>query len=612
MSTQAKILFRFILALTALTLFAFAGCGDDDDDSGGDSEAPTDDDVDDDLDDDADDDADDDTQPECDAGEQKCDDQALDILVCSEAGQWGISVRCMEDQGRLCENAACVDHWLYDSPGFDSCVMDPHATVLGLAEKAAWYDEVASRLHIHPEHKRIHNVTIPDGITEETGTWWDVINWHTGENDGLWTGLYITSQAFRYAVTGDDDALAVLGVMMDGMLIGTRITGVPGLFTREYIDPGIAGMECPADPMEYVPDVEKDDNQWVKVDGDGAIITYDPTSEQWVRSDHFVPFQYAGWCWLDNVSQDEYAGHMLALGSVYMLVDDEEIRGIAAQLLAEVADHLMQNDMALVDWDGRETEHGRFWPLALTDFPGFNAIMGLNYIKMGAVASGRQDLLDYYDDCLLQKNGPNDCLDRYLTPPVSFADWLWLSGFYIGRDGCKSNWNNISMGFCNIFTLIWYEWEIELRRQLQDVLENSMFNYRDSAREMANQHNAAWSVIHASMKDTGPESSGPDIAAVNDAICALRQFPESKSMPELHVGEDDYPTDESCESRFDGRYLTFDPVPVYQQCPSTFVWWGNPFAHENCTENPQHIKQPADYLLPYWMGRYFGYIDESW
>ena len=38
----------------------------------------------------------------------------------------------------------------------------------------------------------------------------------------------------------------------------------------------------------------------------------------------------------------------------------------AATLLEEVSEHLMTNDMAFVDWDGRVTEHGRFWLLALT------------------------------------------------------------------------------------------------------------------------------------------------------------------------------------------------------------------------------------------------------
>jgi len=558
----------------------------------------------------ADDDVDDDLPPECSDDETRCSDDAYVLWEC-EDGRWTVGEYCMRDYGRLCENEVCVEPWRYGSPEFDPCWDDPHATAMTLAEKAAKYDRLARVLHVHPDYKRIAHVTVAEGYSEDNATYENVVQWHTGENDGLWTGLYIASQAFRYAVTHDEQALDNLRLMMEGMEMGTRITGVDGLFTREYINPAIEGMSCPSNPADYIPDVEKDDNRWVKVDADGTIIVYDGTD--WVRTDHKVPAEFAGYCWIDNVSKDEYSGHMLALGATYLLVDDPEIKAKAAELLEEVADHLMTHDMATVDWDGRVTEHGRYWPLAMDDFPGFNAILALSYIKMGAVASGREDLVDFYDDCLLQKSGPNYCIHRPMTPPASFADWLWAVGLYIGHDACKSNWNNFSMTFCGMFTLIWYEHgDVALREYCADVLEYLMFTHFDNYRDMKKQHNAAWTMMYASMKNVGPGSTGQDITAVNDAICALRQFPESKAMPTLHIGEDEFPTDWNCESRFEGNYLTYEPVPVYLRCPATFTWWGNPYRHQHCDENLRYIKHPADYLLPYWMGRYFGYIDESW
>jgi hypothetical protein len=607
---------KVFACLMCLLLVAgwMVGCAADDDDDDNDDAMPADDDdaTDDDAtpgddDDDDNDDDDNDDSAECDDGETACTDDALNVLVC-EQGAWRPGEKCLADQGRLCEAGACVDPWRYGSPTFDSCAGDPHATAASLSAKAAHYDEIAARLHIHPDHKRIQNVTLDEGYTEDDATWENVVNWHTGENDGLWTGLYIASQAFRYAVTGSGEALDNLEVMLEGMVDGVRITGVPGLFTREYITPGIAGMSCPTDPSAYVPDVEKDDNRWVKVDTDGTILVYDTGAADFVRTDHQVPARFAGYCWLDNVSQDEYAGHMLALGAVLMLVDDEAVYGMAATLAEEVAAHLMDNDMAVVDWDGRLVEHGRFWPLALTDFPGFNSIMGLNMVKQGAVASGREDLLDYYDNCLLQKNGPVKCIDQPISPPVSFANYLWIPGLYVGVEGCQSNWNNMAIAFCQMFPLVWFEHDPVLRNQLHYTLENRMFYFRENPREIAAQHNAAWALMYASMKRLGPGSTGQDVAAVEDALCALRQFPESKVQPSLEVGEDLFPTDLTCESRFEGRFLTFDPIPVHQRCPGTFTWWSNPYEHEYCEENLRSIRQPADYLLPYWMARYFEYV----
>jgi len=513
----------------------------------------------------------------------------------------------MEARGRLCEDEACVDPWRYGSPEFDPCLNDPHATAMTLAEKAAKYDHLAEVLHVHPAHKRIAHVTLADGYTEEDATWENVVQWHTGENDGLWTGLYITSQTFRYGVTRDAQALENLRLMMEGMELGMRITGVSGLFTREYITPGIEGMSCPSDPKHYVPSDDKHDNRWVKVDEDGTVVIYDCLSEQWIRTSHSVGEEFAGYCWLDNISQDEYSGHMLALAATYRLVDDPTVRGKAAGLLEEVADHIMRNDVAFFDWDGRRTEHGDIW---------YNPAYALAWVKPGLVASGRADLLDFYDNCLLQRDEARyGCRRRpyFLTFPYDeYMPAGALVGFYWGHDGCRSNWNNFAMIFCAMFTLLLHEHDPELRTLAGDVLEKLLFHHFDNTREMSRQHNACWTTMYAAMKNVGPGSTGQDVAAVDDAICALRQFPESKASPELHVGEELFPTDWSCESRFEGRYLTFDPVPVYLRCPKTFTWWSNPYEHQHCDENPRYIKHGADFLLPYWMGRYFGYIEEGW
>ena len=510
---------------------------------------------------------------------------------------------CTKDPG----STAPVDPLPNDDPPFDACIDDPHATAMSLAAKADKYDRLAETLHIHPRHKRINHVTVAEGYDESNATWEDVVQWHTGENEGLWTGLYITSQAFRYAVTRDAQALANLRLLMEGMEQGMRITGVSGVFTRQYITPGIEGMECPSDPMDYVPDVEKDDNQWVKVDEDGTILVYDPDAGAFVRTGHRVPAEYAGYCWLDNVSQDEYAGHMLALASIIALVDDPEVAGKAAGLAEKVSHHLMRNGLNFVDWDGRLTEHGMLW---------FNPAFTLGFVLPGVVASGREDLRDFYDNCLLSKAEPRyDCMGWRRILRFSYGDLMEpvaRNFVYAGPEGCKSNWNNFAMVFCAVYSQLLLETHEDVRTLVADVMENLLFYHEGHVRAMANQHNAAWTILYASMKNKGPGSTGEDVAAVEDAICALRQFPESKSMPELDVGEDLFPTDWSCESRFRNRYLTFDPVPVYLRCPRNFAWWAVPYEHQQCSENPRHIYQPADYLMAYWMGRYYGYIGASW
>jgi len=452
-------------------------------------------------------------------------------------------------------------------------------------------------------------VTLREGVFEDEAGWEDVERWHTGENDGLWTGAYIASQGFRYAVTGDPEALETIRFFLEGMVRGTRITGIPGLHTREFRIPSIPGMECPADPNQYIPDVEKDDNKWVHVDQDGTVLVYD--GAQWVRTSHRVPEEFGGTCWLDNISKDEYSGHLLALGVLYKLVDDASVRQTVSMLLTEVADHLIDNDMQFVDWDGRVTEHGRVYPMAFDDFPGFNAALGLSWMRMGVEASGRQDIQDYYDFCLLQRGDAIDCLHHPFQPPLAFPRYMDFLGLYLGPTGCKNNWNNFNMTFMAVFNLIWYEIDPYLRPYFQEVLERQMIQYNDNDRDMLKQSNSFFNFIFAAMKKHGPGTTGPAYSTVEDAVCALREFPASKAVPTIHSGEDQYPTDWTCESRFAGSYLTFDPLPIRDRCPGIFIWTRNPYRHSHCDENSRRINAPADYLLAYWMGRYFGFIDQD-
>jgi len=80
---------------------------------------------------------------------------------------------------------------------------EPGATHGTLAQKAAYYDGIAARLHVHPDLKWIMAVTLPcaagdcsrSSVPQESATWRDVERWNDGENDGLWSALYMASQA---------------------------------------------------------------------------------------------------------------------------------------------------------------------------------------------------------------------------------------------------------------------------------------------------------------------------------------------------------------------------------------------------------------------------------
>jgi len=510
------------------------------------------------------------------------------------------------------------------TPLWSTCPDEPLATAESLSDKAAGYGEIATRLHLHPDMPWImpvglatQEVPCEDGAAgvctvpvapESEATWEDVATWHTGENDGLWSGLYLASLAFQYAVTGSEEALATLRWLLDGEVARMAITGVPGLFTRQLIPPGVAGIGCPADPIEYVPDIQKNDNQWLMVSESGCVQVADPETLAWVDTDHCGLDAFAGYCWLDNVSQDEYAGHMLALATVAKVVDVPEVRDLAVSLIEQVGVHLMDNDLAFVDWDGRVTEHGKLWVTSFSSTPGFLAIQAMAFLKIAATVTGRADLQAFYEGCLLQRGDAamGKCLSHGLEIGESYLDYLPDVLAYAGEEGCKSNYNGFSMGMTYFFEFLWFESDPDLRAQVQAVFDTELM-LADSPRALIIQKNAWYNVMWAASRHQGSESDEVTHQAVEDAVCSLRQYPASKARFARDPGAL-YP--HYCDSRLGSSHCEH-PIPVAERCSSHFLWWGSPYSRSACGADPAHIDHPADYLLAYWMGRYFGFIAEE-
>lgn len=559
----------------------------------------------------------------CAEGDWSCSEDGYTLRRCVE-GKW-VETACMANERRLCEGGACVDPWRYGSPTWRTCPDDPFATGGTLAQKAAWYDGIARRLHLHPTLKWVMGVTLPKvevacpqgktppcydaAVSEGEATWADVERWHSGENDGLWSGLYLASQAYRWAATKDPEALENIRILLEGEIARMRITGVPGVFTRQFIPPGVAGIGCPQDDAAYVTDVEKDDNRWVQIRDDGCVWVIPHDTMQWTKTDHCGLDEFAGWCFLDNVSQDEYAGHMFALGALWRLVEVPDVRGAVRDLIEQVGVHLMENHLAIVDWDGRVTEHGKLWATSFADTPGFLAAESLAFLKMAVEVSGREDLRDFYENCLLQRSGPRPCLPWPLEveDPKPYTEFLPMMWAYVGeKGGCKSNFNNYSMVMSYLHLLLWFEGDPVVREAAQEVLDRELMRY-DSPRALITHKNAWFNVIWAAGKRLGPGSDGPALQAVEDAICSLKEFPASKYQQARNTW-DKYP--HYCEGRLGGSQTEF-PIPVAERCVRTFLWWASPYDRETCDEQPWEVRQPADYLLAYWMGRYYGFIGED-
>jgi len=300
---------------------------------------------------------------------------------------------------------------------------------------------------------------------------------------------------------------------------------------------------------------------------------------------------------------------MAALGAVGKLVDDPEVQQMTLDLLDQIGRHLLQTRMQITDWDGRVTEHGRLWAYAMDDYPGFNAAMALSFIKVIAELTGESDYNDWYHNCLLQESGKWDCIEQLLEIPRPYSEHLEMASLYLGSGSCKSNWNNFSMHFQSMNNLIWFEHDPDLRAIYQNSLEVDVFNPPDVDKPLIDQHNTWFDFMYAAHKSLGPGSDGPAFDVVEDGIRMLRQYPARKVQAEL-VCPPEVCVVSDCSDRFD-RPLGENPREIADRCLGRFMWWGNPYSLGDCSADPRTVVSPADYLVTYWMGRYFGFISED-
>jgi len=490
---------------------------------------------------------------------------------------------CACENGQICEAERCVDPWRYGSPVWSACDGEPRATAESLAQKAAAYDARAIALHTDPKLPWVLDVAIASGVDPERATASDVVIWRSGENDGLWSALVLAAEAYRFAVTHDPAARAALATLLAGERQRMAITGVPGLFVRQLIPPDVPGLACPSDPAVYVPAPDKRGNKWVRIGGDGCAQVAD-ASGAFTSTSHCGLSEFANWCFLDNVSQDEYVGHLFALGAIVRVVDDAELREIAIDLLRQIGEHLAAHDMELIDWDGRPTQWGKFHPGADGDTPGYLAVLGASTLANAALAEPSLELV-------------------FRAKAADFAAYLDQVDLWQGPDGCESNWNDLSMLLANFHQLLWTRDDVALWRDafVREVSEPPV------SRGPLVEHNAWYDIMWAAQKPLGPGTDGPAYAAVEDAVCQLRQFPRSN-----HVVARDTAAlaPHACSDRFD-RSLAATAFGIADRRAATYAWWGNSYERYTSADEPTLVQQPGGYLLPYWMGRYYGFISAS-
>lgn len=234
-----------------------------------------------------------------------------------------------------------------------------------LIEKANEFEERMEKYHIRRgfnAERTIENYDMDTGFVS------------ISDNDGSWTGCYVAAESFRYATTGEQEALEKARRGMKAMLLLQKITGLPGFTARAVRYPGEEGY------------------------GDG--------NHEWVMAED-------GSCeWKCETSSDEMTGHFFALSIYYDLCATDEEKEEIKNSLCAITDHIVRNNYRLIDHDGLPTTWA-CWNPALLNYDdkwfferGMNSLELLAFFKISYHMSGDEKYLNLYKQFVSEYHYP--------------------------------------------------------------------------------------------------------------------------------------------------------------------------------------------------------------
>lgn len=414
-----------------------------------------------------------------------------------------------------------------------------------LADKAEFYDKQVRQRHIRNGFNA-NTAGLVDGDLS-TGYLND------SDNDGLWTSMYLASQAFRYAVTGDQEALENCRESLDAMERLYSVNPVKGFPARSFERTGFAAH----------------------LGG----------SKHWQKSAD------KDWDWKATTSSDEAIGHMFVYGVIADIVDDYQMKNQAIRLIDSLMTHIIENDMYLVDFDKKPTLWGKWNPDYVN---GFSENIGDRKLNSSNIISMLQTAYHFtkkemFKDKAYELMNDHGYLENLMRPmkvigqaPESEDDLSRLLSVY---------WNHSDdeMYFLGYWGLYRYAFTEELRAKYKESILDH-WNVERPEKE------GLWNIMTA--------LTGALEFDLDNAIWYLQKYPldlidwtvKNSHRKDIVFNEDNF------RHQFIKDVLPPDELKISRHNTNRFVLDGGNDGRSEYTAGDI-------WLLPYWMGKYLNVID---
>lgn len=381
------------------------------------------------------------------------------------------------------------------------------------------------------------------------------------DNDGEHTGMYLAMESFRYAMTHDATAREEAKAAFHGLLALQRVTGTSHFIARSMLPMGTAPRH-ELDATYTPPQVA----EMGRLDPREKII-----EKRW------VPSADGQWLWKRDASSDEVDGHIFGYAAYYDLAADEDEKRLAADQVDRIVGGIVDHGYVLADIDGKATQWGNWSPETLNHDPNWYEVRGGNSAEMLeflGVAYHMTHKQRYVDSA------------RYLIDKEGYARNMLLTTFNTPSERTRVE--------DELMTMVY-----------QDLMTYPIF---PSVHEYGEQSLENW--YGSSGKDSTPffdfvyNGFSGNRTPLGQAVETLRDWP--LDMIEWTVDN---------SQRED---ISIDQTPGVEQGNLTkplprsemgLCNWDSEATHLVIGRNGEREDRPTDWLLAYWMGRYYGLLD---
>lgn len=471
-----------------------------------------------------------------------------------------------------------------------------------------FYDDFYLETFQKPNYTQLYNKSIWHGYFQRSyhlpldtivDVWFDSTNnpiGYDGKGDSpIWTGYFLASEAFRYAVTHNQSALTYIKRAALGLQRLITISGEPGYLVR---------FAVPKNEM----------------------YTTDPLWQDFFgQSNRFdVVYQGENWTYEDRTSRDQNIGIIFGFGIVFDLLKDDpspqaqEICQIIKTNVELVLDYFIKVDWIVVDVGGNSKMGADFKSGLFFTGPGTVAILA--FLKVGELVNPEKYGPLYYNYAM--KEG---WADQTLDMNDLNVNWQYYA---------------FNLNHATFFTLLRLETDPKLKAIYQQAYDQSLW------RLVKYHRNAYFNLIYLIVHDNYDVSASYQDGEVtlfpwNDTVDALQRYsdaprrrwtvtnsdrtiihpktganvsiidPKSVNWAETYgITNLDFifePVGFSLSEEFELGSHALYALPIDERPVSDFQWQRSPFDLD--TTGDGSWESPAMcYTLIYWMARYYDFL----